>query len=86
MTASTGRAADLREVQAAPGHGRADEVEAVSFDQGNRHEVRLDAPPPQLLGEAADVPLRASVGERGLDGEDQDPGRFVQRGTRPMRA
>jgi hypothetical protein len=70
--------ADLGEVQAAPGDRRADEVEPVALDQGNRDEVRLDAAAPELLGEAADVPLGSSVRERRLDRQDEDARGFLQ--------
>ena len=43
ITASTGPPAGLGQVEAAPGDGAADEVEALALGQRDRDEVRLDA-------------------------------------------
>ena len=73
-----GQAPGFFEVQAPPGQGAADEVEALPLDERHRDEIRLDAAPLQLLGQPAHVPLRAALREGRLHGENEDSGGSVQ--------
>ena len=72
-------AADLFQVEAAPGERAADEIETLVLDQRHRHAIRLDAALLQLLREPPHVPLGAAFCKRRLDGQDEDAGRCAHR-------